>query len=106
MEGRLIGRPHIVIIGEGLLTGGLDFMSFFVSLSGSERYASFPESKIWLSSVPSKVAFFVWVVVETKSLTLDNLQRRGFTMPNWCVMCKESESVDHLLLHCKVAQFL
>ncbi|CAN1780369.1 hypothetical protein LINPERHAP1_LOCUS15070 [Linum perenne] len=36
--------------------------------------------------------------------TLDNLQRRGFALPNWCVLCERmEESVDHLFLQCTFA---
>lgn len=59
------------------------------------------------SKVPSKVAFFVRMVVHRKCLTIDVLQRRGCDMVNWCVMWKqEDESIDHLLLHCSVAREL
>ena len=32
---------------------------------------------------------------------IDNLQRRGFLLADWCCLCQsDGESVNHLLLHC------
>jgi hypothetical protein len=51
--------------------------------------------------------FFVWSAALGKILTLDNLRKRNIIVINRCCMCKRSEeTVDHLLLHCKVASAL
>ena len=40
-------------------------------------------------------------------LTLDQLKRRGMTFANRCFMCEEEEeTIDHLLIHCKIAKML
>jgi hypothetical protein len=42
-----------------------------------------------------------------KILTHDNLRKRNVIVMEWCCLCKKSgESIDHLLLHCEVAQAL
>lgn len=42
-----------------------------------------------------------------KILTQDNLKRRGFQLPNRCILCKvEEESIDHLFIHCPFARHL
>jgi hypothetical protein len=42
-----------------------------------------------------------------KILTVDNLRRKGIIVVGWCSMCKHSdESINHLFLHCDVAQVL
>jgi hypothetical protein len=39
-----------------------------------------------------------------KILAMDNLRKRRIIVVDWCVMCKRNgDSVDHLLLHFKVA---
>ena len=54
-----------------------------------------------------KGLFFCVVRCLNKILTYDNLMRRGYTLINWCCMCRcEGESVDHLLIHCYMANEL
>ena len=48
----------------------------------------------------------MWVTVEGKILTTNNLQRWGIVIP-WCSFCRTyGESIDHLFLHCWVAREL
>jgi hypothetical protein len=47
----------------------------------------FPWKIIWKAKVPPCVAFFSWIASLGKALTFDNLQNRGFIIPNWCCMC-------------------
>ena len=65
----------------------------------------FPLKIVWNSWIPTKVSFFTWDW--GKVLTLDQLQRKGWTLVNRCVLCKKkSESIDHILLHCDKARVL
>ena len=67
----------------------------------SEQF--FPWKSIWKQKIPSKVAFFVWTAALGKCLTIDNLRKRKICILDWCYMCKcNSETVDHLFLHCPV----
>ena len=67
----------------------------------------FPWKSIWKQKIPSRVAFFVWTAALGKCLTIDNLRKRKICILDWCYMCKcNSESVDHLFLHCPVASEL
>ena len=52
------------------------------------------------------VVFFVWTTALGKILTLDNLRKRSVVV-EWCCMCKKNgKSIDHLLIHCKIAREL
>jgi hypothetical protein len=65
---------------------------------------SFPWKSIWRVKAPARVTFFVWTAALGKILTHDNLRKRSVVVIEWCCTCKKSgESIEYLLLHCKVA---
>ena len=60
--------------------------------------ASFPSKIIWNSCVQPKLSFFVWEASWGRVITLDRLQKRGWTLANRCFLCYTCEkSIDHLL---------
>ena len=62
---------------------------------------SFPTNIIWKSCVQPKVSFFGWEATWEKALTLNQLQKRGWSLENGCYLCQiHEESIDHILLHC------
>ncbi|RVW52237.1 LINE-1 reverse transcriptase-like [Vitis vinifera] len=74
------------------------------SLSG-HSVGAFPNRRIWMDRVPTKVSFFAWEAAWGKILTLDKLQRRGWQLPNRCYLCGcEEENANHILLHCTVVK--
>ncbi|CAN1315485.1 Putative ribonuclease H protein At1g65750 [Linum perenne] len=48
----------------------------------------FPSVVVWSRCAPAKVQFFCWVAYRNSIATTDNLQRRGFILPNRCVLCE------------------
>lgn len=67
----------------------------------------FPHKCIWTIGIPSKVFFFLWTAFLDKILTLDNLQSRGWILANRCCLCyREEETVDHLFVHCALANVI
>ncbi|RVX07581.1 putative ribonuclease H protein [Vitis vinifera] len=67
----------------------------------------FPNRRIWMDKVPTKVSFFAWEASWGKILTLDKLQRKGWQLPNRCFLCGcEEESANHIMLHCTVVKIL
>ena len=70
-------------------------------------YRYYPWKNVWKTLAPSKVNFFIWTASLGKVLTIDNLQKCQLVLLDWCCMCKEDgESIDHLYLHCNVANEL
>jgi hypothetical protein len=64
-------------------------------------------SEIWKWQIPLKVKLFVWLLLEQKILTWDNLLKRGFQGPSICVLCKESEeSLLHLFGDCSFIKII
>jgi hypothetical protein len=46
----------------------------------------------------------VWLVALGKILIMDNLRKRHIIVVDWFCMCKKSgETMDQLLLHCRIA---
>ncbi|CAN0871761.1 LINE-1 retrotransposable element ORF2 protein [Linum grandiflorum] len=87
-------------VAASLLPEG-PFLNDYVDVDGIE---DFPCSEIWNKMVPTKIQGFLWLVFHGSILTLDNLQRRGMLVANWCVLCrKQSESITHLFLDCPFA---
>lgn len=65
-----------------------------------------PSKNIWFQLTPFKVIFFVWMAILGTILTLDNLVKRGFYLPNICLLCYEDEdniplSIDLLSIFCR-----
>jgi zinc-binding in reverse transcriptase len=56
---------------------------------------------LWSISAPLRVQIFIWLKVQNKILTLDNLNKRGWQMSNICYMCRNhDETVKHLFHDC------
>ena len=54
-----------------------------------------------------KISFFAWEATWGKALTLDLVQKKGWTLANRCFMCLEKEeTIDHLFLHCSKTRVL
>uniref|UniRef100_A0A2N9FC99 Reverse transcriptase domain-containing protein n=1 Tax=Fagus sylvatica TaxID=28930 RepID=A0A2N9FC99_FAGSY len=86
--------------------GIFDSRSFYHVLHTPQKIY-FPWKGIWGLKAPPRVAFFMWTVAWGRILTCDNLKKRGFMLAGWCCMCKSAdETVDHLLLHCRMARHL
>ena len=61
----------------------------------------FPSNCIWNRWVQPKISLFAWEAAWGKTLTLDLVQKRGWSLANRCFMCLgNEETIDHLLLHC------
>ena len=90
--------------GEGI--GVFGVKGAYKMLIGSSACA-FPNRRIWMDKVPTKVSFFAWEASWGKIFTLDKLQRRGWQLPNWCFLCGcEEEYANHILLHYTVVKTL
>lgn len=64
-------------------------------------------NKVWLTLIPSKVCFTVWLVVRNKILTHEVLRNRGFNIVPKCVLCGCSiEETDHIFAGCQTARGL
>jgi hypothetical protein len=46
---------------------------------------------------------FLWLLVNNKTLTRDNLHKRRYVEDRSCLFCVEPETIDHLFFKCFVA---
>ena len=117
-EGHLMSLLNI-LSGVHIAEGGEDIRLWKASKDGSFRVSCFfsaitgringrnPMASIWKIKAPPRAIVFGWLVLRKRILTMDNLRRRRKVVVNGCPMClTEEETVDHLLLNCKVAQML
>jgi hypothetical protein len=86
--------------------GSFEVSTFYQVLSPPGSIP-FPWKGIWRTNAPPRVAFFAWMAARSKIPTIDNIRRRGMIVVNRCWLYESNgESVDHLLLHCEVANAL
>ena len=83
-----------------------DTRSYYNNLRDSPSIV-FPWKGIWRVKALRRVSFFIWCVAWNKILIGDNLRLRRLVLVDWFIMCCHcGETVDHLLLHCKMAHWL
>lgn len=84
--------------------GGFISKSFYWQLSNTPLL-TIPHKGIWNPDIPSRLAFFIWNSFLDKILTLNHLQSRCWNLANRYILCmEESESVDHIFIHCSMAK--
>ena len=94
------------VFREVTKSGSFSVKSLY-SILEEVRVGPFPTSIVWNAKVPPKVSFFAWESTWGKVLTLDQLQRRGWSLANRCFLYyAHEESIDHILLHCEKARLL
>jgi hypothetical protein len=99
---RLVDRDDELIwdgVGDGEYTLRSGYIKLCVDLH--QRDPLWWWRKIWKLTCPTKGKLLVWSILANKLPTWDNLQRRLFSGPGHCALCKSHlESVDHLFLQC------
>jgi hypothetical protein len=50
--------------------------------------------KVWRLKCPSKAHIFMWLLLNNKVLSWDNLQKRNTQCPGWCIFCTDSEETN------------
>ncbi|KAF5185372.1 hypothetical protein FRX31_025044 [Thalictrum thalictroides] len=61
----------------------------------------FPVNLVWKREIPLKIKVFFWGVVLKRTLSIENLNRRGQSLDPICSRCRLSnETISHILLHC------
>lgn len=79
---------------------------WLVSRKNSQQEAVYvPPKKIWSKYWPPKVSFLIWLAVNQKVLTQDNLCKRKWRdWVNHFYLCiDDGETSHHMLLHCSYA---
>ena len=97
---RALGDVEDMVVWTETKSGKFLAKSLYFALK-ADCPVLFPSSCIWNGWVQPKISFFAWEAAWGKALTLDLVQKRGWSLANRCFMCFENEeTIDHLLLHC------
>lgn len=59
---------------------------------------------VWKINVPPRLHVFLWLLINNKLLTRDNLNKRQSLEDLTCLFCGEPESCSHLFFECVVAR--
>ena len=103
---RVYGDVEDQVVWTKAKDGRFSVKSLYKALE-PEKLGDFPTRVIWNSLVPPRASFFAWEATWKKVLTLDCIQRRGFSLANRCYLClSKEESIDHILLHCVLTRSL
>lgn len=63
-----------------------------------------PMREVWWPLMPTKVSFFAWESVWEKILMSNQLNKWGWSLANWCFLCKkDKECTDYILIHYRMA---
>ena len=61
--------------------------------------------KVWNKDGLPKINLFFWILAHCKTLTGENIRKRGMEGHLRCILCKESEeSLEHLFIECKFSR--
>jgi len=61
-------------------------------------------SAVWGIKVPPRVHIFLWLLINNRTLTRDNLAKHRKVDDASCLFCVENESCQHLFFGCVVAR--
>jgi hypothetical protein len=61
-------------------------------------------SAVWHLKIPPRVHFFLWLVINNRALTRDNLAKRRKVEDDSCLFCSEKETINHLFFDCAIAK--
>ena len=63
--------------------------------------------QLWKVECPLKAKLTLWLTLNNKLLTWDNLQKRGWIGPSRCALCNsDEETVSHLFNLCSYAELV
>jgi hypothetical protein len=100
---QLLDRPDVLKWTGGDYSGQLTVKNVYNAIATKQWIKTIGgwRKKLWLWDCPQKIKLFVWLVVENKILTWENLQLRGHIGPGLCHLCKSNwETANHLFVNC------
>jgi zinc-binding in reverse transcriptase len=64
--------------------------------------------RVWQTTTPPKIKIFIWLLLQNKLQTAENLQRKGWPTITVCIMCNTGtqKSTNHLFTSCPTAATL
>lgn len=100
-QGQLREDQEDEVVWKWTKEGKFTVKSFYNERVGGP-YIGMEISKVWTIKAPTRVQVFIWFMLQDKILTIQNLKRRGWEMPNRCSLCcKQEETVKHMFMLCQ-----
>jgi hypothetical protein len=104
------GKIHISD-GSDILRWGYSPMGMFTVKEAyflHENFHTQPKEHIWniiwKSKLWPKISTFLWLMVQNRILTWDNLRKRGFIGPSICHLCQQQEeTMEHIFNQCPLS---
>ena len=98
-----MGKKDRLLVWIGSRNGSWENLPILFQSQGIQ-FLSLKAFQKFILYVPTKVSFFHLGSLLEDVLTLEQLQRRGWSLANKCYLCKnEVEPTDHIPLHCPKA---
>ena len=92
-------------VKNGIYTTKLGYKAMMEEMHPSEPL--FWTKSLWKSPGPKKAKLVLWLSLQNRLLTWDNIQKRGWIGPGRYSLCRnEAESVLHILFSCTYAKMV
>lgn len=85
--------------------GTFNVKSFYNALCVQQT--NVPFKKVWKFKIPLKIKIFIWLILKGRTLTKDNLFKRGWRKGDTnCQFCDQQETIQHLFFDCPMARLI
>jgi hypothetical protein len=94
-------------IWKGHASGSFTVKSAYFTLKNGDIQHNLKLKSLWKLSVPPRFKIFGWLLLLNRILTIENLNKRGFSFVSICQLCRlNEETTKHLFRDCHFSKQL